>query len=176
MGNIFWVQRPFVYFPREKGGRVLCSVENEYKLTMIKAAIKLYRNTDPTIQLVRDYEERAVDQGHQSLIKEATKYANEIGITVHLNHPHVTSSNNKRVEVSGENITKQQKTEVENQFRDNFLKSRWDDEKPNQAGCFAWLNGWKHAPSHSIAGVMELNEQLTPTKLYNSHNADDSDL
>ena len=57
-------------------------MENEYKLTMIKAAIKLYRNTDPTIQLVRDYEERAVDQGHQSLIKEATKYANEIGITV----------------------------------------------------------------------------------------------
>ena len=157
MGNIFWVQRPFVYFPREKGGRVLCSVENEYKLTMIKAAIKLYRNTDPTIQLVRDYEERAVDQGHQSLIKEATKYANEIGITVHLNHPHVTS-------------------EVEYQFRADFLKSRWDDEKPNQAGCFARLNGWKHAPSHSIAGVMELNEQLTPTKLYNSHNADDSDL
>ena len=48
-------------------------MENEYKLTKIKAVIKLYRNTDPTIQLVRDFEERAVDQGHQSLVKEAKK-------------------------------------------------------------------------------------------------------
>ena len=39
-----------VYLPREKGGSGLCSVENEY--TKIKAVIKLYRNTDPTIQLV----------------------------------------------------------------------------------------------------------------------------
>ena len=62
-----------VYLPREKGGRGLCSAENEYKMTKIKAVIKLYRNTDPTIQLVRDFEERAVDQGHQSLVKEAKK-------------------------------------------------------------------------------------------------------
>ena len=26
---------------------------------------------------------------------------------------------------------------------------------------------WKHAPSHTIAGMKELYEQLTPTKLYN---------
>ena len=138
-----------VYLPKEKGGRGLCSVT--------KAVIKLYRNTDPTIQLVWDFEERAVDQGHQSLVKEATKYANEIGITVHLSHPHPTSSNNKREEVSGEKVKKQLKTAVEDQLRDKiqgekwqgkFLKSRWDDENLNQTGCFAWLKEWKHAPSH----------------------------
>ena len=123
-----------VYLPRQKGGRGVCLVENEYKLTKIKAVIKLYRNTDPTIQLVRDFEERAVDQGHQSLVKEATKYANEVGISVHLSHPHPTSSNNMAGEVLGQKVKKQLKTAVEDQLRDK-------------------IRG-KHAPSHTIAGVM----------------------
>ena len=153
-------------------------MENEYNLTKIKAVIKLYRNTDPTIQLVPDFEERAVDQGHQLLVKEAKKYANEIGITLHLSHPHPTSSNNKGEEVSGEKVKKQLKTSVEDQLRDKirgkkwhgkFLKSRWNDEKLNQTGCFAWLTEWKHAPTYTIVGMMELYEQLTPTKLYTTH-------
>ena len=142
---------------------VYLSVENEYKLTKIKAVIKLYRNTNPTIQLVRDFEERAVDQGHQSLVKEATKYANEVGISVHISHPHPTSSNNMAEEVLGQKVKKQLKTAVEDQLRDKirgkkwqgkFLRPKWDDEKLNQTGCFVWLKEWKHAPSHTIAWVM----------------------
>ena len=57
-----------LYFPREKGGRGLRSVENEYKTTTtIKAAVKLYENLDPTMQIVREFEERSSTLGHQSL-------------------------------------------------------------------------------------------------------------
>ena len=38
-----------MYLPRKSGGRGLKSVESEYKLIKIKAAIKLYSNTDWSI-------------------------------------------------------------------------------------------------------------------------------
>ena len=41
-----------LYLPKEKGGRGLRSVENEYKTITIKAAVKLYENPDPTMQIV----------------------------------------------------------------------------------------------------------------------------
>ena len=47
------------------------SVEEEYKMTKIKSAIKLYSNEDSTMSLVRAFEENAAHQGHQSLVKEA---------------------------------------------------------------------------------------------------------
>ena len=36
-----------LYLPRKKGGRGLKSVEQEYKLVKIKAALKVYKNLDP---------------------------------------------------------------------------------------------------------------------------------
>ena len=35
---------------------------------------------------------------------------------------------------------------------------KWNDKEPNQQGCFVWLKGWKDAPTHTIAAVMELYE------------------
>ena len=41
-----------LYMPREKGGRGLRSIEEEYKVTKIKAAVKLYSNGDPAMAMV----------------------------------------------------------------------------------------------------------------------------
>ena len=43
-----------LYLPREKGGRDLRSVEHEYKITKIKSLLKLYQNSDQTVEAVRD--------------------------------------------------------------------------------------------------------------------------
>ena len=53
-----------LYLLRCKGGRGLRSVEMEYQATKVKAAVKLYENEDP---VMREFEERAVDLGHNSL-------------------------------------------------------------------------------------------------------------
>ena len=45
------------------------SVEEEYKMTKIKSAIKLYSNEDSTMRLVRAFEENEVHQNHQSLFR-----------------------------------------------------------------------------------------------------------
>ena len=43
-----------LYLPRDKIGRGLCAIEQEYKLTKIKSAMYLYKNTDPTMTLVQN--------------------------------------------------------------------------------------------------------------------------
>ena len=58
-----------LYMPKEKGGRGLRSIEEEYKVTKIKAAVKLYRNGDLTMAMVSEFEKRAEELGHSSLVK-----------------------------------------------------------------------------------------------------------
>ena len=58
----------------------------------------------------------------------------------------------------------QEKIKEEN-WHGCFLRATWQDEQLSQAECFGWLRNWTSAPTHTIAGVMELYEQLTPTKV-----------
>ena len=76
-----------MYLAREKGGRGLRSVEREYKLTKIKAAMELCQNMDPSMRVVQQFEERAVKKGHTSLMKEAHKFAEELGMSLSLEYP-----------------------------------------------------------------------------------------
>ena len=54
------------YLPREKSGRGLRAVETEYKVTKVKAALRLYENKGQVIEMVREFEERAESLGHRS--------------------------------------------------------------------------------------------------------------
>ena len=76
-----------MYLAREKGRRGLRSVEREYRLTKIKAAIKLCENMDPSMRTVQQFEERAVEKGHTSLMKKAHKFAEELGMSLSLEYP-----------------------------------------------------------------------------------------
>ena len=63
-----------LYLPRRVGGRELKSIEAEYKLTKVKAAVRLYNSSDPTMQLVRQFE-KARRTGRHSLIGDAQRLA-----------------------------------------------------------------------------------------------------
>ena len=82
------------------GGRGLKSVENEYKLTKIKTAV----NQDPTMKVVREFEERATQSGHHSLIKDAVKYAKELDLDLKLSELNPTCRTADGNEVSGKQI------------------------------------------------------------------------
>ena len=72
---------------------------NEYKNTKIKAAVKFYCNADPTMAAVRLFEELAVQSGRHSIIKDAKKYAEELGLQLCLNFPNPTAvADGKEVE------------------------------------------------------------------------------
>ena len=68
-----------MYLPRKFWERGLKSLEEEYKLTKIKVAVKLYSNS-----WCRWYEENTDGSGPQALIKDAKKYAQELGLELHL--------------------------------------------------------------------------------------------
>ena len=53
-----------------------------------------------------------------------------------------------------------QSTVSEERWQGKLINNRWDDEEVK-------LNSlWKNAPTHTIAGVQELYQQLLPTKVY----------
>jgi len=64
-----------LYVWRKKGGRGLQSAEVEFKVTKIKAAMKLYSSSDPSMKMVGEPEERSAALGYQSLIAEALRYS-----------------------------------------------------------------------------------------------------
>ena len=165
-----------LYLPRRLGGRGLKLVEEEYKATKIKAAINLYANRDSTIELVRQFEEKAVRTGRQSLIKDAQNYASELDLELVLRHPNPVGRTKEGEEIEEKKIgvwTKkalvkehQERTE-EQKWQEKLTACRWLDEKLDR-DCFAWLSQWKAAQSHTVAGIDELYQQLLPTKVYNN--------
>ena len=46
------------------------------------------------------------------------------------------------------------------------MKNRWDDNNLDREGYFAWLHHWKTSPTHTVAGLQELYQQLLPTTVY----------
>ena len=167
-----------VYLPRALGGRGMRSVEEEYKMTKFKSAIKLYGNEDPTMRLVRAFEENAIHQGHQSLVKEAREFAEKLGFTLDLSFPHPKCPDNTGgADVPRDKIKRhlkkaameQRRTEVkEKKWQGKLLAARWEEDQLNQRGTFAGLKNWDTAPTHTIAGMLELYERSTPTKVYHA--------
>ena len=152
-------------------------MENENKLAKIKAAVNLCQNTDPTMELVRRFEEASGQSGHHSLLKDAIKYAKELHLDLNLGEGEPTCRTVDGKETEGRKIgtyarefqQKQLRQETEEEkWQGKLFKSRWNDKMLSK-GCFDWMKEWKTCPSSTIAGIHELYQQLLPTKLYH-HN------
>ena len=62
----------------------------------------------------------------------------------------------------------------EKKWQGKLMTVRWEDETLD-GECFSWMREWRAAPTHTIAGIMELYEQLLSTKLYNSRKTKTTD-
>ncbi|CAH3143443.1 unnamed protein product [Porites lobata] len=150
-----------LYLPREKGGRGLRSVEQEYKITKIKSLLKLYQNPDQTVEAVREFEEHAMASGHQSLdcIKYICRYCLQCIQIFGAPPPSATIFSEPPLRVSKNfrsppSISSSSPLVILNELSLSITS------------CFAWLKGWATCPTHTVVGVYELYEQLLPTKLY----------
>ena len=175
-----------LYLPRRVGGRGLKSIEAEYKLTKVKATVRLYNNSDRTMEHVRQFEEKARRTGRHSLIGDAQRFAEELGMKLELRCPDPSGTTEQGEVIEGRKIgvwakkavqSKRFEDTKEKKWQGKLMTVRWEDEKLN-GECFSWMTEWWAAPTHTIARIMELYEQLLPTKLYNSRKTkttDDSD-
>ena len=64
---------------------------------------------------------------------------------------------------------------VDQKWHGRLLSSRWSDDQLSKLGCFAWLSERSWGPTHTVAGVMELCEQLLPTRVYGAYKKGTSD-
>ena len=145
-------------------------------MTKIKAVVKLYGNGNSVMAMVCEFEERAEELSHSSLVKEGAKYAEEVGLQLQLESINPTCIKHD----SGEVITAEElKAELrryfeqktweavhEQNWQGKLISARSEDVSLNFEGCFWWLSGSKQCPTHTAAGVFELYEQLSPTRLY----------
>ena len=76
--------KALLYLPRKVGRRALKSVENEYKPTKIKTVVNLCQNQNPTMKVVREFEEKAAETGQHSQLKDGIKYAKELDLDLKL--------------------------------------------------------------------------------------------
>ena len=165
--------------PRSSGGRGLKSVESEYKLIKIKAAVKLCANTDPTLKLVREFEERAAEKGRRSMLKDASGFARELGIELELEHPEPVGRTENGELIDKRKIgvfakkalyTKRRQGIEEQSWQGKLVANRWQDEQLDRS-CFSLLCEWRTAPTYTIAALEELYQQLLPTKVYSTKKA-----
>ena len=110
-------------------------------------------------------------------LRWACKYAEELDTGLTLNYPNPSCSPRQApdIEILGKKVkgylwrtvTEKLQEEIESeQWHGRFLCARWQDEDLSMDECFAWLRKWPSAPTHTITGVLELYEQLTPTRVY----------
>ena len=127
-------------------------------MTKVKVAVKLYRNYDQAIKMVRKLEERADELGHQSLVKDAAKCAEEFRIQLKLKDPELTClsagigdvipARKLKVELTAGLVSKFQKEVHSQKWQGKFLSAREEDEDLNFAGCFWWLKADGKAARH----------------------------
>ena len=166
-----------LYLPIATGVRGLKSVERENKLIKINATKKQYENPDPIMTSVRIFEEKVCEKGFSSLEKDAHKVAEELGTSLNLATPDPSCSSqqapNKRIRryqlrqhLKKAEEEKLKEKKEHQRWQGRLLWTRWEDDQLSADGCFAWLSGWACALTHTITGVIELYEQLLPTRVY----------
>ena len=127
----------------------------------MKTAIKLYANEDPTMRMVREFEEKCERTGRRSLKKDTERYASVIC------YPCPNANTEEREELPGEKVgvmmrIKEEESRTEEvrqqKWQGKLIEARWDDA--DVIGCFSWLCHWKTAPT--------LYQQLLQLRFTNS--------
>ena len=78
----------------------------------------MYSNRDPTLQLVREFEERAAEKGHQSLVRKTRVYADEMDISLQLSYPDPICRDADDQEVERGSVKKCLNDAIERSWRD----------------------------------------------------------
>ena len=141
-----------LYMSRKLGGRSLKSVENEYKNTKIKAAVKLYCNADPTMAAVRSLDELAVQNGRHSIIKDAKKYAEELDLQLWLNFPNPSAVADGK-EVEAKKVSRQSTKPASTRYNQRYLRRDGKESLSRTDGMTRKLN-WRSALRGFLHGRM----------------------
>ena len=112
------------------------------------------------------------------MTKEAGKYAEEYGLQLQLNYPDPVCVTEKREVLPGNKLktrlrklrgSRMEGVVEEQKWQGKLLTARKEDGDLNTDQFFWWLSELRRCPTHTIAGMFEIYEQLLPTRLYAIH-------
>ena len=114
------------------------------------------------MEAVRLFEEKSVRGGRHSVIKDASRYAEELGLHLKLEYPEPTWVTDDGKEVKGKKVKgcianvhqEEEQAKVKKEtWQRKMISNRWEDEYLDQGDCFAWLSCWKAAPTPVVVGI-----------------------
>ena len=88
----------------------------------MKTAIKLYANEDPTMRMVREFEEKCERTRRRSLKKDTERYASERGL---LNYPCPTTNTEEGEELHGEKVGVMMRIKEEESRTEEVRQQKW---------------------------------------------------
>ena len=108
------------------------------------------------------------------MVKDAQRYAEELGMKLELRYPDPSGTTTENEMIEGCKIGMWMKKALQNKHCQVVREQRWQgnlhtaswEDKDLEGENFKWMSHWKTAPTHTIAGISELYEELLPTKLY----------
>ena len=104
------------------------------------------------------FEEEAAEKGHSSLVAEAHKFAEKLGTTLSLKRTDPSCNSHKSSEVLI------QRTKIKaHLMKAAIISYKRTSRQKSGTGICLLLDSKTYAPTHFIAGVMELYEHLTPS-------------
>ena len=124
---------------------------------------------------VREFEEKSMKSGRNSFVKDAQRFAEERKLQLQLDNLEPALIMEDGELITGSKVKAYLETVRQRQYQENveqekwqgkLMKNRLDDNNLDRGGCFAWLHHWKTAPTHTVAGLQELYQQLLPTRVY----------
>jgi len=118
------------------------------RLTKVKGAVRLYCNEDPAMKMVREFEEQAEELGQRSMVKEAFRFAEELGLELDLELPSFGQDGSAEV-----SRREGRGRSEEPAWQGSLVTSRLQDEKLSAEGCFWWLTEWTTCPTYTITGI-----------------------
>ena len=128
------------------------SVETAYKVIKIKTALKIQGSTDPTVKLVKNWDENSArSKGRHSTLEDAVKYAREFGLDLDLTKPNTTCQvvctgdeiiDNKIPDTLKNAITSRLQQEVmEQKWQGEITAARWNDQDLSTYTYNSWNRG-----------------------------------
>ena len=161
------------YIPRIKGGRGLRSLEDSYKNTKIKLALKLVNDPDPRMEIVKAFHEKCMQTNSFSIFKDAERYAAEIGIKItNLEEKLVFVDIDENKVITEKSISNTLKTKRYRKYYSEIISSTWQginfrqriDDENLVKGYFSWMHSWKTWPPEVINEFYLLFYQLLARK------------
>ena len=159
-----------LYLPRSQGGRGLKQAEIMYKITRIKAAMKLLTDDDPEMKIVAEFDKQRMKKKRSAISNDAVKYSKddfnaeftfeENQFVFEYGYP-----NNRKITSEIKVASKVLKSAIITNFEKELDKLTWQsvtikqrkgDTNLNMSECFEWCKNWKTGPVEVINDIQSM--------------------